>query len=176
MFQPVLDDARRAESGDGVTRLVLCSGKIAVELESSPLRDEAEDVAVARIELLAPFPGEALTRVLGRYPHLEEIVWVQEEPRNMGAWTYVEPRLRDLLNALERPLPIRYAGRPERASPAEGAPDRHAAEHARIVRAALADAPAPVTAGNGRRRGGKPNGAARNGTRQKAARTSSGQQ
>jgi 2-oxoglutarate dehydrogenase E1 component len=175
-FQPVLDDPRRSESGDGVTRLVLCSGKIAVELESSPLRDEADDVAVGRIELLAPFPSEALTRLLGHYPHLEEIVWVQEEPRNMGAWTYVEPRLRDLLSALERSRPIRYLGRPERASPAEGASDRHAAEHARIVRFALADAPAPVTAGNGRRRGGKTNGAARNGTRAKAARTSATQQ
>jgi 2-oxoglutarate dehydrogenase E1 component len=172
-FPPVLEDPRRAAAPERVTRLVLCSGKIAVELESSPQRADAEDVAVARLELLAPFPAEALRRLLARYVNVEEIVWVQEEPRNMGAWTYVEPRLRELLATIERPMPVRYIGRPERASPAEGSPERHAAEHARIAYTAFAEAPALAPTANGRGRGTKTNGAARNGTRAKAARTGS---
>jgi 2-oxoglutarate dehydrogenase E1 component len=81
------------------------------------------------------------------FPALQEIVWVQEEPRNMGAWTYVEPRLR----ALAGGLPVRYVGRPERASPATGSPARHAAEQAALVEQAWSDAPAaaaPATSGN----------------------------
>jgi 2-oxoglutarate dehydrogenase E1 component len=175
-FQPVLDDPQWAESPERVARLVLCSGKIAVELASSPLREDVVDVAVARLELLAPFPAEELGRVIGRYPHLEEIVWAQEEPRNMGAWSYVEPRLRELLHGIERPLPVRYAGRPERASPAEGSPDRHAAGQARIVQAALGDAPAPVLTANGRGRGARVNGAGRTRAGAKAARSSAGKQ
>jgi len=162
-----------------VTRLVLCSGKLAVELDSAPQREEAADVAVARVERLAPFPDEEISRVLARYPNLTEIVWAQEEPRNMGAWTYVEPRLRELLQGQgdrsERSLPLRYAGRPERASPAEGSLDRHGVEQARIIQAALMDAPSVAVAANGRRRGEKTNGAARNGARTKAIRSKAGQ-
>ena len=171
-FQPVLDDPRRSEAPENVTRLVFCSGKLAVELDSSSRREEAEDVAVARVELLAPFPVEAVSRVIARYPNLDEIVWAQEEPRNMGGWSYVEPRLRELVEAIARPLPIRYAGRPERASPAEGSLDRHALEQARIVQAALTGAAVPAARENGRARGAKVNGAARNGVRAKAVRTS----
>jgi 2-oxoglutarate dehydrogenase E1 component len=180
-FQAVLDDPRRAETPEAVTRLVLCSGKLAVELDSSPQREEVADVAIARVERLAPFPDEEITRVLARYPNLSEIVWAQEEPRNMGAWTYVEPRLRELLQVqgqgqgdrIERPLPLRYAGRPERASPAEGSLDRHGVEQARIIQAALVDAPSVAVAANGRR-SEKANGAARNGARTKATRTKAG--
>jgi 2-oxoglutarate dehydrogenase E1 component len=136
-------------------------------------------VAIARVERLAPFPEEEISRVLGRYPNLTEIVWAQEEPRNMGAWTYVAPRLRELLqeqdDRSERPLPIRYAGRPERASPAEGSLDRHGVEQARIIQSALADASSAAVAANGRGRGEKTNGAARNGARTKATRAKAGQ-
>jgi 2-oxoglutarate dehydrogenase E1 component len=151
-FQPVLDDPRHATETEAVTRLVLCSGKIGVELDGSAHRQDAMDVAVARVEQLAPFPVDDVTRAMNRYPNLEEIVWAQEEPRNMGAWTYVEPRLREVLASIDRPLPIRYAGRPERASPAEGSPERHVAEQTRIIDAALMGEPASV-AGNGRGRG-----------------------
>ncbi len=174
-FRTVLDDAQ-VDSPEAVTRLVLCSGKLAVELESSPQWEEADDVAVARLELLAPFPVDDLARVLARYPNLEEIVWAQEEPRNMGGWTYVAPRLRELLESRERPLPLRYVGRPERASPAEGSLDRHGIEQARIIQTALADAPTTVTAnGRGRRRAAKTNGDARNGARAKATRSRTNQ-
>ena len=147
-FEPVLDDPLRAEGRGEVRRLVLCSGKIAVELESSELRGASLRVAVARVEQLAPFQRPALQATIDRYPNLDEVVWVQEEPRNMGAWGYMEPRLRDLLAQLERPLPLRYVGRPERASPAEGFADRHAAEQARIAGEAFADTGVPATAGS----------------------------
>ncbi|HEU5434437.1 MAG TPA: 2-oxoglutarate dehydrogenase E1 component, partial [Thermomicrobiales bacterium] len=132
-FQPVLDDPLRTNEPNNVTRLVLCSGKIGVELDASEVRAAAESVAVARVEQLAPFQNSALRALFDHYPNLDEVVWAQEEPKNMGAWSYMEPRLRDLLGQLERRLPIRYVGRPERASPAEGYADRHAAEQARIV-------------------------------------------
>jgi 2-oxoglutarate dehydrogenase E1 component len=128
---------------------------------------------VARLERLAPFPAEELTRVLARYPKLEEIVWAQEEPRNMGAWGYIEPRIRDLLREKDRPLPVRYVGRPERASPAEGSHERHVAEQARIVQTALTESPVLVSAnGRGRSRAASSNGAAGNGTNQKTAKAS----
>ena len=72
--------------------------------------------------------------MLDRYPAATELVWAQEEPRNMGAWNYVAPRLRGLLS---KGMELEYVGRPERASPAEGYPAAHAAEQARIVAAAL---------------------------------------
>jgi 2-oxoglutarate dehydrogenase E1 component len=144
-FKPVLDDKTAAGREDQVTRLVLCSGKVAIDLESSPLRAEASRVAIARVEQLAPFQNTALRDVIARYPALTEVIWLQEEPKNMGAWTYMEPRLRELFGD----LPLTYIGRPERASPAEGYADLHQREQARIVSAAFADAPAARKA-NGR--------------------------
>ena len=146
-FEPVLDDPLRADNRDEVLRLVLCSGKVAVEMDGSELRGASSKVAVARVEQLAPFQRGALQATIDRYPNLEEVVWVQEEPRNMGAWGYMEPRLRDLLAQRDHPLPLRYVGRPERASPAEGFADRHLAEQTRIVGEALADVDTPVAAG-----------------------------
>ncbi|MEJ7761723.1 MAG: 2-oxoglutarate dehydrogenase E1 component [Thermomicrobiales bacterium] len=133
-FRPVLDDPRTEGRLDVVRRLVFCSGKVAIDLEESSDRD-AEAVAVARVEQLAPFQNTALGAVVERYPNLAEIVWLQEEPRNMGAWAFMEPRLRGLVG--DR-LPVRYVGRPERSSPAEGSADQHAEEQARIVREAFA--------------------------------------
>jgi 2-oxoglutarate dehydrogenase E1 component len=131
------------------------SGKIVVELEAAEARAASPEVAVARVEQLAPFQGTALRTLLDRYPNLAEVVWVQEEPRNMGAWGFMEPRLRELLATMGRDVPVRYVGRPERASPAEGFADRHAAEHVRIVAEAFAGA-APAAVGhaaNGRAAG-----------------------
>jgi 2-oxoglutarate dehydrogenase E1 component len=91
-------------------------------------------VAIARVEQLYPFPADDLRGAIARYPNLREIVWVQEEPRNMGAWYYVEPRL---LPLVPPNVTLGYIGRPERAATAEGYPEVHAAEQARIVAAAL---------------------------------------
>jgi len=129
-FQPVLDDAEARERSDSIERLILCSGKFYTELVGSEYRDEAEDTAVARVELLYPFPEEQLREVIGGYPNLREVLWVQEEPKNMGAWSFMEPRLRELVSG---ELPIIYVGKPARPSPAQGSANFHRREHAEIV-------------------------------------------
>jgi 2-oxoglutarate dehydrogenase E1 component len=133
-FQPVLDDAVARERAESVERLILCSGKIYTELVGSEYRDEAVDTAVARIELLYPFPDDRVREVLSGYPNLREVIWVQEEPQNMGAWTFVEPRLRELTGG---ELPVLYVGKPPRPSPAQGSAKFHKQEHAGIVREAF---------------------------------------
>jgi 2-oxoglutarate dehydrogenase E1 component len=148
-FLTVMDDRINSDN-EAVTRLVLCSGKVAVDLDASPLRAESKNVAIARVEQLAPFPKIALNKTLALYPNLREIAWLQEEPKNMGAWAYINEKLREIAKG----LPVNYIGRPERASPAEGAADLHAAEQKRIVSAALEDAPEierPRINGNGRK-------------------------
>ena len=133
-FQPVMDDVAAAPRAGSVTRAVLCSGKVYYDLlhAAATLGDGAP--ALIRVEQLYTFPGRELAEVLGHYPALTDVVWAQEEPRNMGAWRYIEPYLRNLLG--ERAT-LRYAGRPDRASPAEGYPSAHAAEQARIVKEAM---------------------------------------
>src|SRR5881409_1608766 len=132
-FRPVLDDpegdARRA-----ATRLVLCSGKVYYDLLLSPRRAQAQHVAIGRVELLYPFPTSEIAELIKRYPRVAEIVWVQEEPRNMGPQKFMKPQLRELVGP---DVAVRDIGRPERSSPAEGYPAAHAAEQARIVTAAL---------------------------------------
>ncbi len=128
-FQPVLDDAGAASRRDQVTRLVLCSGKIYYDLVAAPARAGASQVAVGRVELLYPFPAEAIAALTRKYPNLKEVMWVQEEPRNMGARKFALPKLRDTLSNLT----IRDLSRPERSSPAEGYPGPHKVEQDRIV-------------------------------------------
>ncbi|MGB3329008.1 MAG: 2-oxoglutarate dehydrogenase E1 component [Thermomicrobiales bacterium] len=137
-FYPVLDDPLAETRRDKVTRLILCSGRVTVDLETSPLRAESERVAIARVEQLAPFQNTAIGNVIAQYPNLQEIVWLQEEPRNMGAWTFMG---RKLERVVDRRIPVHYLGRPERASPAVGSLDRHNREQAAIVTAAFADVP-----------------------------------
>ena len=113
----MLDDEEAQERADSVERLILCSGKVFTELAGSDLREEAVDTAIARIELLYPFPEDQVKGLLDGYPNLREILWVQEEPQNMGAWTFVDPRLRALTKG---ELPIRYVGKPAPAQPGPG--------------------------------------------------------
>jgi 2-oxoglutarate dehydrogenase E1 component len=142
-FHPVLDDSRAAARRKAVRRLILCSGKVAIDLLAAVSAGAAdhtlEHAAIIRVEQLYPFPGQALRRAIERYPNAADVVWVQEEPQNMGAWTYIAPHLRDLLPAR---MPLEYIGRPERAATAEGQADVHASEQARIIRAALQSVPA----------------------------------
>jgi 2-oxoglutarate dehydrogenase E1 component len=95
----------------------LCSGRIYVDLVTSDLRKENPDDAIVRVEQLYPFPKKDLEDVIAEYPKLERLIWLQEEPLNMGAWNYVRPQLRQLLD--DR-LTLHYVGRPESSSPAEG--------------------------------------------------------
>ena len=121
-----------------VKRLVLCSGKVAYDLIEA--RDAAglEDVAVVRLEQLYPFPGEPLALRLERMPALEDVVWCQEEPRNSGAWFFVDPLIEDTLTAARSKVGrARYAGRQASASPATGLAKRHASEQGALVADAL---------------------------------------
>ncbi|HEX7117900.1 MAG TPA: 2-oxoglutarate dehydrogenase E1 component [Longimicrobiales bacterium] len=149
-FRPVLDDDDAADRRDEVTRVVLCTGKVFYDLTTAEARDAARNVAIIRVEQLYPFPEEEIAATLDRFPNRKEIVWVQEEPENMGAWRFMEPRLRTLAGK----TPVRYVGRPERAAPAEGYLIRHEAQQSRIVNEALTGAPArsKPRAGSTRRR------------------------
>jgi 2-oxoglutarate decarboxylase len=131
-FQPVL--AEPGVQDEQVTRLVLCTGKIYYDLVGHPDRQHNEAVAVGRVELLYPFPEGQILALIRRYPNLREVVWTQEEPRNMGARAHMFPRLMQILS---QEIHFGYIGRPERASPGEGYPAAHAAEQSRIVRTAL---------------------------------------
>ena len=141
-FQPVIADPTVKGREKRITRLVLCTGKIYHEIRAS---NPGESVAVARIEELYPWPTELIAAMLAQFPNLRDVVWTQEEPRNMGAWTFADPRLRDSLPAT---VLLQYAGRPERASPAEGYEATHKAEQARIIADAL-DVSSVTTRTNG---------------------------
>ncbi|MBA2637845.1 MAG: multifunctional oxoglutarate decarboxylase/oxoglutarate dehydrogenase thiamine pyrophosphate-binding subunit/dihydrolipoyllysine-residue succinyltransferase subunit, partial [Solirubrobacterales bacterium] len=138
-FFPVLGEPRVPD--ERVRRLLLCTGKIYYDLVGHPDRAGLEELAVGRVELLYPFPQAEVLELIERYPNLEEVVWVQEEPRNMGARAHMFPRLMQILP--ER-LRFGYIGRPERASSGEGYPAAHVEEQSRIVRTAL-DLSRPVT-------------------------------
>ncbi len=134
-FKPILGLGAAAPNPEEVTRLLLCSGKVAVDLlASGELNQVGGSIDLLRIELLYPFPEEELRQLLARYAQLQEVVWMQEEPQNMGAWSYVAPRLRALLDPA---LSLHYVGRGESASPAEGMHSLHTAEQARILRTAV---------------------------------------
>jgi multifunctional 2-oxoglutarate metabolism enzyme len=138
-FFPVLSEPRIDE--DKVERLVLCSGKIYYDLKGHATRENNEGVAISRVELLYPFPQRQILDEVERYPNLREVLWVQEEPRNMGARAHMSPRL---LHILPARLEFGYVGRPERASPGEGYPAAHTMEQTRIIRTAL-DLSVPVS-------------------------------
>jgi len=128
-WQPVIDDADRQAQAQDVRRLILCSGKVAIDLLTSPLRSTSPAVAVCRVEQLYPLPVNDLVEAIERYPSLTEIMWVQEEPENMGAWDFVRPQLEGL--AGRRRLAV--LARPRSASPAEGSASRHAQVQAHII-------------------------------------------
>ncbi|HVT39758.1 MAG TPA: 2-oxoglutarate dehydrogenase E1 component [Gemmatimonadaceae bacterium] len=131
-FQTVIDDPIGASKRDAVRRIVFCTGKIYYDLTAKP---PGNDIAVVRVEELYPWPHDEVSRVLDLYPQVKDVAWVQEEPKNMGAWSYVAPRLR---GSVGNALVIRYIGRTVRASPAEGQTQAHAEEQARIVAEAVA--------------------------------------
>jgi 2-oxoglutarate dehydrogenase E1 component len=130
-FQPVIDD-----TGDHaqVRRLVLVSGKVYYDIVGHERRAARGDIAVARIEQLYPFPTQDAAALVASYPALDEVVWAQEEPQNMGPWRAIRHRLEEAIGGR---VPLRYVGRPWRASPSEGYPTAHLQEQERIVREVL---------------------------------------
>ncbi|MDQ3850023.1 MAG: multifunctional oxoglutarate decarboxylase/oxoglutarate dehydrogenase thiamine pyrophosphate-binding subunit/dihydrolipoyllysine-residue succinyltransferase subunit, partial [Actinomycetota bacterium] len=138
-FFPVLGEPRVPV--EKVERLALCTGKIYYDLTGHPSREGNDAVAIGRVELLYPFPEGQLLELIESYPNLREVVWVQEEPRNMGARAHMFPRLMQILP--ER-LRFGYIGRPERASTGEGYPAAHVEEQSRIIESTL-DLSVPVS-------------------------------
>jgi 2-oxoglutarate dehydrogenase E1 component len=142
-FRPLINDAEVTDPGL-VERIVLCSGKVFYDLNhargtSLTVREGSDKsidsrVAIVRCEQFYPFPLSGLTEVLAGYPNAKELVWCQEEPKNMGGWTFMESRLENLLSRCERP---RYVGREASASPATGSYAVHTQEQQRLVQEAL---------------------------------------
>jgi 2-oxoglutarate dehydrogenase E1 component len=131
-FRPVLPEP--GVDPAEVTRLLLCSGKIYYDIVGHAERKDSPQVAVGRVELLYPFPQHEILQLAESYPKLREVVWVQEEPRNMGARAHMSPRM---LQILPDHIRFGYVGRPERAASGEGYPIAHATEQNRIVTTAL---------------------------------------
>lgn len=131
-FRSILEEHLTGGDPSTVQRLVLCSGKVAVDLE---VEIETSSVNldwlhILRVEELYPFPDKELKGFFNKYPKLKEIVWLQEEPKNMGAWSYMEPRLHSVL---PEGTDLSYIGRPERSSTATGEPEFHKQEQKRII-------------------------------------------
>jgi 2-oxoglutarate dehydrogenase E1 component len=121
-FLSVIDDEGARSRSRDIKRVILCSGKVYVDLMSSERRAASTDIAICRVEQLYPFPNVALAEALGHYPSTCDVAWVQEEPENMGAWEFMRPRLEELLG--DR-CPLRYVGRVRNSSPSEGSSAWH---------------------------------------------------
>src|SRR6266568_1124978 len=137
-FRRLIDDPLMEQHRDEVRRIILCTGKVYYDLIASPLRAEAKDLAIIRMELLEPFRTDDVLAAIAKYPHVQQLTWVQEEPMNMGAYWHVKRRLEP---KLPKHLTLNYVGRPERASPSEGYAIAHQAQEAKIVQTALASRP-----------------------------------
>jgi len=133
-FMYTLDDPTAEGRREKVERLVLCTGKVYFDMDASERRASAENVAIARVEMLYPFAKEQLARIISTYPNLKEIAWVQEEPRNMGAWKVMSRRMPEVL---PEGVELTYIGRQGRASTGEGYSGAHGLEQERIVLTAL---------------------------------------
>jgi 2-oxoglutarate dehydrogenase E1 component len=137
-FQTVVEQPELGKVTDRVRRLVLTTGKmaidLAVEIDAMKEKRNLEEIHIVRIEQLYPFPQEKVEAILKRYPNLKEIMWVQEEPKNMGAWHYIAPILFELASGS---LTVGYIGRQERSSTAGGDPLVHKKEQERIIQQAL---------------------------------------
>jgi 2-oxoglutarate dehydrogenase E1 component len=138
-FETVIEDGEIGDR-DGVQRLLLCSGKVYYDLTFGRRERSRDDVAIIRVEQLYPFPSAELRGILDQYPANADVWWVQEEPENMGAWSFVAPRLAAVIGN----RPLAYVGRESAASPAVGNYKIHETEQRELVDRALK--PVPVRA------------------------------
>jgi 2-oxoglutarate dehydrogenase complex dehydrogenase (E1) component-like enzyme len=132
-FKPLIDDAAIGDPA-AVKKVVLCSGKVYYDLADARKKAPETRVAIVRVEQFYPFPLTSIREVLARYENASELVWAQEEPQNMGGWTFMQERLENLLPSCERP---RYVGRSASASPATGSYSIHQHEQTQLVTDAL---------------------------------------
>jgi 2-oxoglutarate dehydrogenase E1 component len=135
-FQPVIDDSA-APPPAGVRRVLLCSGKVYFSLASLREKEKITDTAIVRVEQPYPFPTQQLSSVFARYRNARQVFWVQEEPKNRGCWSFMEPRVRELLLSAPASPSLSYIGREEAASPATGSAKMHAVEEQEILTAAM---------------------------------------
>jgi len=132
-FRMVIPDVEAEVRARDIRRVVVCSGKVFVDLLSSEHRAARPDVAIVRLEQLYPLPMRDLRAAIEGYPNAQEVVWVQEEPENMGAWEFVRPHLRELSGGRV----VRKVARPRSASPAEGSAARHSINQQALVNQAF---------------------------------------
>ncbi|MGH9882480.1 MAG: hypothetical protein ACRD6N_13665, partial [Pyrinomonadaceae bacterium] len=132
-FRPVIEDLELKDPG-AVERIVFCSGKLYYDLNEARKKAEATHVAIVRLEQFYPYPDRRVRELVASCPNAAQIVWAQEEPKNMGGWTFVEPRLEKVLPQCDRPI---YAGRAASASPATGSYSIHQQEQAQLLNEAL---------------------------------------
>ncbi len=134
-FQPMIDDVS-VKNKSKVKRIVLCSGKVFYDLNDTREKSGNESVAIVRLEQFYPFPAKLLKEIFGEYSNAKEIIWSQEEPRNMGGWTFVEPRLEEIK---PEKITLSYIGREASASPATGSYVIHGLEQEKLVNEALGE-------------------------------------
>ena len=120
-----------------VKRVVLCSGKIYYELRAKRREEEIHDIAIIRLEQLYPFPEASLGEIIAPYKNVEEIVWCQEEPQNMGAWYPSQHHMKNVMRRHNPELTLGYVGRDMSASPAAGYTALHVAKQEKLVLEAL---------------------------------------
>jgi len=132
-FHEVIDDSAITDRA-AVQRVLLCSGKIYYDLLQAREEKHLTHVAIGRVEQLYPYPKAQVVELLNHYPNAREVIWVQEEPRNMGAWRYIRGHL---LGSISPHQKLDYVGRPHAASPATGSLTRHLEEQAKVVEEAL---------------------------------------
>lgn len=133
-WQPVIDDMEAQKKPKQTKRLILCSGKVYVDLITSEFRAQHPEIAIVRVEQLYPLPFDELKEVIERYQKAKEVVWVQEEPENMGAWRYIWPYLKEIIRD-QRPL--HYIGRRPSSSPAEGSAAQHKVNQEALIEQAF---------------------------------------
>ncbi|MFC5714332.1 2-oxoglutarate dehydrogenase E1 component [Thalassorhabdus alkalitolerans] len=134
-FKPILEEPKTGQDAEKVERLIFCTGKMAIDLHET-INDDMDTswLHIVRVEEIYPFPEEEIQEVISRYNNVKEVVWVQEEPSNMGAWTYIQPLLRQVA---PEGADVSYIGRRRRSSPSEGDPKVHKKEQSRIINEAL---------------------------------------
>lgn len=133
-FRPVMGDVVEGNE-DSAKRIVLCAGQVYYDLFNARKERELEkDIAIVRVEQLYPFPYEQLAAELSRYPNATEIMWVQEEPKNQGAWYQIRHRIEEVSTSKQKVL---FAGRPSSASPAVGYMSKHVAQLKQLIDDAL---------------------------------------
>jgi 2-oxoglutarate dehydrogenase E1 component len=133
-FREVIDDTTGIELSR-VSRVLICSGQVYYDVLAAREERQISDVAIVRLEQMYPFHAAQVRDILARYPETADVVWVQEEPRNMGAWRFVQEQMQPVLEPTQRVL--RYAGRAPSASPASGSLKRHQEELAELLEQAF---------------------------------------